>query len=138
MNRIILLVCLLLANMSAWANNELKEDFETGMPTSAPSVETQVTLASGTWRIKGVYGKKDNNSLRATMNASGGYLITPVLCQPGAITFKHRASGNGKKLLVEKSTDGGNTWSEIGTSTISSSTPYGMSSYDAQSKEVVD
>ncbi|MBQ5377988.1 MAG: hypothetical protein IIU48_05645 [Prevotella sp.] len=84
MNRIILLVCLLLANMSAWANNELKEDFETGMPTSAPSVETQVTLASGTWRIKGVYGKKDNNSLRATMNASGGYLITPVLCQPGA------------------------------------------------------
>ncbi len=135
MNRIILLVCLLLANMSAWANNELKEDFETGMPTSAPSVETQVTLASGTWRIKGVYGKKDNNSLRATMNASGGYLITPVLCQPGAISFKHRASGNGKKLLVEKSTDGGNTWSEIGTSTISSSTPYGMSSYDAQSKE---
>ena len=58
MNRIILLVCLLLANMSAWANNELKEDFETGMPTSAPSVETQVTLASGTWRIKGVYGRE--------------------------------------------------------------------------------
>ena len=135
MNRIVFIVCLLFLNISVWADNELKEDFEKGLPTSAPSSETQVELASGTWRIKGVYGKKDNNSMRATMNASGGYLISPALCQPGHISFKHRASGNGKNLLVEKSTDGGNTWSEIGTSTISSSTPYGTSSYQANSKE---
>ena len=125
MKRIVFFVLLLTAHVSLWAQSELREDFETGMPTSAPSLETQVTIASGTWRIKGVYGKKDNNSFRATMNSSGAYLITPVLCQPGAISLKHRASGNGKQLLVEKSTDGGNTWSEIGSSSISSSTTYG-------------
>ena len=135
MKRLLFFALLLMSHVCIWADNELKEDFETGLPTSAPSVETQVTLASGTWRVKGVYGKKDNNSLRATMSSAGAYLITPVLCQPGAISLKHRASGNGKKLLVEKSTDGGNTWSEIGTSTISSSTPYGLSSYQANSKE---
>ncbi len=117
------------------AATELHEDFESGLPSSAPSAETEVTLQSGNWRIKGVIGKKDNNSMRATMTSNDAYLITPALCQPGAITFKHRASGNGKKLLVEKSTDGGQTWTEIGTSTISSSTPYGSSSYDANSKE---
>lgn len=135
MKRLLFFALLLMSHVCIWADNELKEDFETGLPTSALSVETQVTLASGTWRVKGVYGKKDNNSLRATMSSAGAYLITPVLCQPGAISLKHRASGNGKKLLVEKSTDGGNTWSEIGTSTISSSTPYGLSSYQANSKE---
>lgn len=135
MKRLLFFALLLMSQICIWADNELKEDFETGLPTSAPSVETQVTLASGTWRVKGVYGKKDNNSLRATMSSAGAYLITPVLCQPGSISLKHRASGNGKKLLVEKSTDGGNTWSEIGTSTISSSTPYGLSSYQANSKE---
>ncbi|MBR5061833.1 MAG: hypothetical protein IKX24_06790 [Prevotella sp.] len=133
MKRIFLCMLLPLAFASLWADNELKEDFEKGMPTSAPSSETQVTLASGTWRIKGAFGKKDNNSMRATMNASGAYLISPALYQPGNISFKHRASGSGKKLLVEKSTDGGTTWTEIGTSTISSSTPYGMSSYQANS-----
>ena len=94
-----------LVNACAFAT-DLKEDFETGLPTSAPSAETTVTLASGDWKIKGVYAKKDNNSVRATMNSAGSYLITPVLNQPGRVSFIHRASGSGKKLVVEKSTDG--------------------------------
>jgi len=114
--------------------DSLKETFETGLPTQAPSSETIVRLASGEWRVKGVYAKKDNNSLRATMNG-GGYLVTPVLCQPGRITLKHRASGSGKKLVVEKSIDGGQTWTELGTATVSSSTPYGSSSFNANSQE---
>jgi hypothetical protein len=113
----------------------LEENFDSGLPSSAASSETSVTLSSGVWRAKGVYGKSDNGSLRAAMSSTGAYLITPPLCQPGRVTFKHRASGSGKKLLVEKSTDNGSTWSQLGTATVSSSTPYGSSSYKVNSEE---
>ena len=129
-----ILFFLLFVAVRLMAASDLKEDFEAGLPSSAPSAETVVTLSSGQWTLKGVYGKKDNNSLRATMSQNGAYMMTPALRQPGAISFKHRASGNGKKLNVEKSVDGGKTWTLLGTSTISSSTPYGTSSFDAGSK----
>ena len=133
MKRLFILGLLLLAMSNVWAES-LKEGFESGMPTSAPSTETEVTLASGTWRIKGVYVKSDNGSKRATMSGNG-YVITPVLNQPGKVTFNHRASGNGKKLLVEKSTDKGLTWTELGIATVSSSSTYGSSSFNAKSEE---
>ena len=123
----------ILTGMTVQADN-LKEGFDTGLPASAPSSETTVTLASGQWTVKGVYAKNDNGSTRATMTGNG-YLITPVLSQPGSVSFVHRASGSGKKLLVEKSTDGGITWTTLGTSTVSSSTPYGSSSYKVNSTE---
>ncbi|MBQ4222621.1 MAG: right-handed parallel beta-helix repeat-containing protein [Prevotella sp.] len=135
MNRILTTFALLLAVATLHASNEFKEDFENGLPSSAPSSETTVALASGSWRLKGVMGKKDNGSLRATMTSAGAWLVTPALCQPGVITLKHRASGNGKKLLVEKSTDGGESWTELGVSTLSSSTPYGSSTFNANSSE---
>jgi len=134
MKKIYMLLVFFLVNACAFAT-DLKEDFETGLPTSAPSAESTVTLGSGDWKIKGVYAKKDNNSVRATMSSAGSYLITPVLNQPGRVSFIHRASGSGKKLTVEKSTDGGTTWTELGVSTISSSTPYGSSSYKVNSDE---
>ncbi|MBR3531702.1 MAG: hypothetical protein IKN83_10085 [Bacteroidaceae bacterium] len=134
MKKLYVLFVFLLVNACAFAT-DLKEDFETGLPTSAPSSETTVTLASGDWKIKGVYAKKDNGSMRATMNSSGSYLISPSLHQPGRVTFFHRASGSGKKLTVEKSVDGGSSWVELGTSTISSSTPYGSSSFKVNSTE---
>lgn len=127
-------ISLILCTTIMRAAGDFKEYFESGLPTSAPSSETVVTLTSGQWRVKGVYAKSDNGSRRATMTANG-YLITPVLAQPGKVSFKHRASGSGKKLLVEKSTDGGTTWSELGTSTVSSSTPYGSSSFKVNSTE---
>ena len=120
--------------LCAWSDNTLKEDFESGMPSSAPSSETMVTLSSGEWKVKGVYAKKDNGSTRATMSA-GGYLITPPLCQPGSISQKHRGSGNGKVLLVEKSVDGGNNWTQLGTATVSSASNYGTGSWNASSAE---
>jgi hypothetical protein len=67
--------------------------------------------------------------------ASNGYLITPALCQPGKVTFYHRASGSGKQLVVEKSTDGGSSWTEIGSVSVSSSTPYASSSFKVNSDE---
>ena len=133
MRTITAMMLLLFVAVAAVADN-LKEDFEQGMPTSAPSSETTVALPSGQWRLKGVYAKNDNGSKRATMSGNG-YLITPVLCQPGRVSFVHRASGSGKKLKVEKSVDGGATWTEIGTSTVSSSTPYGSSSFKVNSTE---
>ena len=80
MKRIYMLLVFLLVNACAFAT-DLKEDFETGLPTSAPSAETTVTLGSGDWKIKGVYAKKDNNSVRATMSSAGSYLITKIVCR---------------------------------------------------------
>ena len=134
MKKILSTVLLALMAICVTANNKLTEDFTEGLPSSAPSNETTVTLASGQWKIKGSYGKKDNGDMRLTMN-SNGYATTPVLCQPGKVTFSHRASGSGKKLRVEKSTDGGETWTQIGESTVSSSTPYGTSSFNCNSVE---
>ena len=127
--------CLLLCTLMVQAaNDSLKETFESGLPTSAPATETTASLASGLWTIKGVYAKKDNGSQRLTMQTNG-YAITPALCQPGRVTFIHRASGSGKKLVVEKSTDNGVTWVELGRATVSSSTPYGSSSFKCNSNE---
>lgn len=39
----------------------LNEDFESGLPTSAPANDTKVTLTSGEWTINNAYGKKDKH-----------------------------------------------------------------------------
>ncbi|NDW11435.1 T9SS C-terminal target domain-containing protein [Bacteroides sp. 214] len=108
-------------------NTAIDEKFETGLPSTAPSVETSYTLSSGTWKVKGVYAKTDNGSTRATMSANG-YLITPPIDKPTQLSFVHRGSGNGKVLNVEKSIDNGLTWKSIGSATVSSSSSYGSSS----------
>ncbi len=128
LKRSLLSVVLLFVAAVVFAANSLKESFETGMPSSSPLSEVTVALSSGEWHIKGVYAKNDNGSKRACMTENS-YLVTPVLNQPGRVSFVHRASGSGKKLLVEKSVDGGQTWTALGTSTVSSSTPYGSSSF---------
>ena len=112
----------------------LNEDFETGLPTSAPKTPTSVELSSGTWTVMDCYGDKNNGSLRCRMNTNG-YVITPMLCQPGSITFKHRGSGSNKELVVEKSTDGGVTWSQVGSVKVNSASAYGSSSFNAASAE---
>lgn len=112
----------------------LNENFESGLPSSAPANDTKATLSSGEWTINKVYGKKDNNSMRAAIY-QGGYLITPVLDRPGTITFVHRASGSNKHIVVEKSTDGGSTWTKITEVTVNSSTPYGITTCNSNSAE---
>ncbi len=134
MRKLLSLLAVLMAASNVFADDKLTENFNSGLPTSAPSSETSVTLASGTWKLKGVYGKNDNGSMRATMSG-GGYLVSPVLNQPGKVTFFHRASGSGKKLSVEKSLDGGQTWTAVGEATVSSSTPYASSTFNCRSAE---
>ena len=112
----------------------LNENFEYGLPSNAPANDTKVKLSSGEWTINNVHGKKDNNSMRALIY-QGGYLITPVLDRPGTITFVHRASGSNKHIVVEKSTDGGSTWTRITEVTVNSSTPYGITTCNSNSAE---
>ena len=133
MNKIFTSIILLCCVIAAHAEN-FSEDFETGLPTSASTSETKVTLTSGEWTIKDVYGNDNNGSKRARFNANG-YLITPKLNQPGSVTFYHRSGGNGKHITVEKSLDGGLTWTEIGVATTSSASAYGNSTFNCNSKE---
>ncbi len=105
----------------------LIENFETGLPGSAPSSETTVTLSSGAWKINGSFGKSDNGSMRLAMNTNG-YAITPAINKPTSITFVHRGSGSGKILTVQKSVNGGANWTTIGTVTVNSASAYGSAS----------
>ncbi len=102
----------------------VNENFETGLPTSAPSSETAVTLSSGVWKINGAYGGTDNGSVRLRFNTNG-YAISPVVDKPVSVSFDHRGSGGGKVLTVAKSTDNGANWTTIGTATVSSASAYG-------------
>lgn len=104
------------------AQTTLTENFESGLPAAAPSSETTVNLASGSWRLNGTFGKTDNGSTRLAMNTNG-YAISPVLNKPVSVSFSHRGSGSGKVLTVYKSTNG-TDWTSIGTATVSSSSTY--------------
>ena len=48
--------------------------------------------------------------------SSNATLLSPAIDNPTQVSYKHRGSGNNKELIVEKSTDGGSTWTEIGVS----------------------
>lgn len=106
---------------------QVNETFEIGMPASAPSTETSATLASGVWKLNGVYGKADNGSNRATMNTNG-YMISPPIDKPTSLSFSHRGSGSGKIITVYKSIDNGSNWISIGSATVNSSSTYGQAS----------
>lgn len=135
MKRLSLLYAFLFIAVCTFAEDKFTENFESGLPTSASSTESTAALSSGSWRIKNVLGKKDNNSMRACFNTNGAYLVTPALSQPGRVTFNHRSSGAGKKITVEKSVDGGTTWQELGVATTSSASTYGSSSFKCSSAE---
>lgn len=104
-----------LLSVPSASGETLTEDFENGMPEG--------------WTVTGtVTIKKDNNNNRAAMSGNST-LTTPAI--PGAtqVSYRHRASGNNKKLTVTASADGGNTWTEIGTTLPSSASAYGSASH---------
>lgn len=100
------------------AKGDLKETFE-----SWSTDGTTITLASGTWSGSNVSKKSNNGSNRAAMS-SGSQLCTPAIDKPISVSFTHRASGSGKTLVVEKSTDGGVSWQQIGSVSPSSGSTY--------------
>jgi hypothetical protein len=121
------ITALILLTGSALAGVKINETFDSGLPSSAPTVETAVALASGTWYINNVYGKTDGGSMRVAMKTNG-YIITPSLSQPTSVTFNHRGSGSGKVLNVQKSVNGG-AWVQIGSVSVSSASAYGSSTF---------
>ncbi|MFV0472196.1 MAG: right-handed parallel beta-helix repeat-containing protein [Paludibacteraceae bacterium] len=123
---LVLLAAIATFNFSQ-AQTSTTENFESGLPTSAVSSETPVTLSSGTWKINGAYGKSDNGSVRLAMNTNG-YAVTPTIDKPTSVSFNHRGSGSGKIVTIQKSTDSGTTWTTCGTATVNSSSTYGSSS----------
>ena len=135
MKKIFFNLMLLCSAFAAQAADVFTEDFENGLPTSAPTSETKVTLASGEWTIKGIAANKNNGSTRAMFSNSSAYIITPALNQPGKVSFLHRSGGNGKIITVEKSTDGGKTWTQLGQVTTSSASNYGSGSFKVNSEE---
>lgn len=80
------------------------------------------------WTASGVTIKKDNNSQRAAMSANAT-LISPAIKGATSVSYKHRGSGSNKELVVDISTDGGTTWTQIGSTKVSSASAYGSSSH---------
>lgn len=139
MKRILPLLMGLMFSGFVCAQTTITENFETGLPASAPSSETNATLSSGVWKINGTFGKTDNGSTRLAMNTSG-YAITPTINKPVSISFTHRGSGSGKIITVYKSTNNGSNWTSIGTASVSSSSTYAqanMSVGEAGTKNVL-
>ncbi len=139
MKRILPFITGLIFSGFVFAQTTITENFETGLPASAPSSETNVTLSSGVWKINGTFGKTDNGSTRLAMNTNG-YAITPAINKPVSLSFTHRGSGSGKVITVYKSTNSGSSWTSIGTATVSSSSTYAqanMSVGEAGTKNVL-
>lgn len=111
-------LCLFLAawvyTLRSVAYEPIVVNFESGIPTG--------------WTANGVTIKKDGNSMRAAMS-TGATLVSPEIGHITAVSYKHRGSGNGKRLTVEKTTDGGSTWEEVGEVSVSSSSAYGTSGH---------
>lgn len=95
---------------------QLSADFETGKIPEGWSTTGTVTI------------KKDNNSNRAAMS-SNATLSSPAVKGVTSVSYKHRGSGNNKELIVEATADGGTTWTQIGSTKVSSSSSYGSSSH---------
>ncbi len=139
MKKLLPLIFSILFSGILFAQTNVTENFETGLPNSAPSSETTAVLSSGSWKINGTFGKSDNGSNRLAMNTNG-YAITPAINKPISLSFTHRGSGSGKVITVYKSINNGANWNSIGTATVSSSSTYAqanMSVAEAGTKNVL-
>jgi hypothetical protein len=90
----------------------VNENFASGIPAS--------------WQSSGASTTANNGKTCVSM-ASSGFVSTVTIDKPGAVSFSHRASGNGKILSVQKSVNGG-AWTTVGTVSPSSASTWGSSS----------
>ena len=102
----------------AQTKTAIDENFSGGIPSG--------------WLVSSVT-KDYNNSRDCVKFATNATLTTPAIDQPVTLTFSHRASGNGKTLIVEKSVNGGN-WESIGNASPSSSSGWGSASMNINEK----
>ena len=115
MKKIFLTLSLLTMSVMLYAASPIFVDFDSS------------SLPEG-WTSTGVTFKKDNGSTRAAMSTKATITTAPIN-NPTQIAYKHRGSGSNKTLTVEKSIDNGQTWTEIGSVKVSSSSTYGSGTH---------
>ena len=115
---------------------QITEGFESGLPTSAPSTETQVTLGSGVWTIYKAASNTDKYAGTYCCSiSSGGYITSPAFSGVTSISFYAKVSG-ASTIKVQKSVNGGE-FTDVGTQSISSGAYYPCSFTPADSSDNV-
>lgn len=100
---LLLLICSLfgLQNVVQAQTAYFTENFENGLPGSKPTTETQATLSSGSWFVKGSYkgtACEGSNGLRF-IKSENSYAITPVL-NNGVVTLTYKNSRKSVRTLT--------------------------------------
>ncbi len=110
---------MLLMPFAAMAADDFKEDFSSF--TGSYSSKTEITLPSGSWNVCGVGSNKSNGNVAVKFNSSNSYIVTPLLNNPQKVGFTYRSGGSNKPVTVSYTLDGGESWTDIETFTIASS-----------------
>jgi hypothetical protein len=131
----VLFAFLLMNTQTSWG--QLTEGFETGMPTSYAGTGaasstgadngTATTLGSGSWILGNVIrgtAKKSGLYSAQIRSATGASLSTPVITNGvGTVTFWAAASSTSAAgVQLQISTDGGATYTQVGSTYVHSST----------------
>lgn len=127
---------ILFLSLSGITFAQITEGFEAGLPSSAPSTETQVTLGSGVWTIyKAVSNTDKYAGTYCCSISSTGYIISPAFSGVTSISFYAKVSGS-STIKVQKSVNGGE-FTDVGTQSISSGAYFPCNFTPADSSENV-
>jgi pectate lyase len=121
----LIFACLLIFSVFAKAQtNYFTEGFETGLPTTKPTIETSATLSSGAWAVKGAYRsatKCDGSYGLRFIGGESSYVVTPILSNGvSSLTFSNsRTSVRTMTFFATTKTDLAtiteSDWVQIGT-----------------------
>ena len=90
-----------------------------GLPSTAPTTETSVTLSSGTWSLlKGSQTTDKYAGTYALSISGGGYITTPAYSGVTSFSFYAKVSG-ASTIKLQKSVNGG-AFADAGTQSLSS------------------
>jgi hypothetical protein len=97
---------------------QINEGFETGLPSTAPTTETAVSLSSGTWTLlKGAQTTDKYAGTYALSISGGGYITTPAYSGVTSFSFYAKVSG-ASTIKVQKSVNDG-AFTDVGTQSLS-------------------
>ncbi len=129
MKKLIICIAFVLSVCMAFANETIKEDFNT--LKNGTAYNGNVSLPTGIWEMSKVLGNASNGTTSVKFNTNDGFIVSPAFDKPAKVGFYYRSGGSNKPVTVSYSTDNGNTWTELETFTIKSSS----SAFSAYSKK---
>jgi pectate lyase len=121
--------CIMVFNAVLWifcltsSQTITSEHFETGLPTSASSTAASCTLSSGVWTVYKTAQDAGQSGYGAKMSSNSsapGYLVSPSLNTVAMVTYYAKSNASTSTMTIQKSTDGGVTFTSIATQTITS------------------